>query len=1124
MFARAVSACLSAFRTLRLNPLSLVKSLTLFSLFAFSITHLQAQQTSTTALVATVSGAPATTVSQGTMVTLTATVDHGASAVSLGRVAFCDAGFPHCTDIHRLGTAQLTAGGTAVFRFAPAVGNHNYFAIFEGTSGFATSISSNVTLTVTGPSPTSTTVSSNGAIGAYTLTAVVASSIQPPSPTGNVSFFDVTAGGVLLATAPLGTPTIGQLNFPSLTSPGFSGVGMAAGDFNNDGIPDLVTIDNAGNLTVGVGNGDNTFHSLTPVKLFSYTYIVKIATADFNSDGNLDLAVVGGSNNVTILLGHGDGTFSVASTPSTDQVPTDMAIADWNADGIPDLAITNFEDNHVTILLGQGDGTFTATVTSPTTNAGPGHIANGDFNGDGKPDFIVVTLTDYKATVFLGNGDGTFNAVAPAAASGFDTDSIVVGDFNGDGKADFAMNIFTDVYTYLGNGDGTFAAGIHTSITPSGNIPSALTVADFNGDGVADIAFTSDNSNSTFGPTVLVGKGDGTFTQTGPFSGLYSNTLAAADFNGDGYPDLAFLSGYNGIVPVAILLAQNPSTATATASNISLTGVGTHQVEATYLGDANFSGSTSATVSLVARTVPPVLALTIAPTASNYGQQVVLTATLAPFTVLNQSTNGESVIFFNGANSLGSATLSSGTASLSVTSLPTGTDTITATYAGDANLLSASSAAVPFTVSQNTPVLHWNGPLTLTYGTALSSSVLNVTSSTPGTFVYTPALGVVLQPGTQTVSVAFTPADTVDYVPTTSTNTITVTPATLIVTAANVSRSYGSANPTLPVSLVGLVGSDAITTSATSTATISSPAGIYPIIPTAAGADISKYVVTPVNGVLTVTQASTTTTTTSSAASIVVGTPVTFTASVAPGTTGTPTGSVAFMNGTVTLATVPLTGATATYTTSPPSVGSYSVTASYLGDSNFKGSVSPAFNQIITGVPDFAFSSAATTMSIQRGQSGTLALTVTPTNGYNQPTTFSCTGLPSYATCSFSPTSVTPNGSAITTQLNVATTAATASLHSPLNKMTGWGEGTSVALGLLLFLSPATRRVRCGKPSRLLVLLLGVLVVQLSGCSSSTNSNSGSTTQSSQISIIASSGTGTAVTQHTIALTITTTN
>jgi hypothetical protein len=234
------------------------------------------------------------------------------------------------------------------------------------------------------------------------------------------------------------------------------------------------------------------------------------------------------------------------------------------------------------------------------------------------------------------------------------------------------------------------------------------------------------------------------------------------------------------------------------------------------------------------------------------------------------------------------------------------------------------------------------------------------------------------------------------------------------------------------------------------------------------------------------------------------------------------------MNGSATLATVPLTGSSATYTSNALTIGSYSITAVYSGDANFTGSVSSTLSQVITGVPDFSLSTAASTLTVQLGQTGTLGLTITPTNGFNQTVTFSCTGLPSYATCSFSPASVTPAGTTATTQLTVATTASSAMLREKPAQANPWGMTTSVALGFLICLCPTFERIRTRKLLGLFTLLAALLVIQLTGCASSANNTSATnnpapTTQSSQISVVASSGTGTGATQHTVALTITTT-
>ena len=107
------------------------------------------------------------------------------------------------------------------------------------------------------------------------------------------------------------------------------------------------------------------------------TYPASIAIADFNGDGIPDLAVANELSVVSILLGRGDGTFATKSTPYAGINPEAVIAADLNGDGIPDLAVADYNGNTVTVLLGNGDGTFTAKSTFSTGNS-PNAVAVGD--------------------------------------------------------------------------------------------------------------------------------------------------------------------------------------------------------------------------------------------------------------------------------------------------------------------------------------------------------------------------------------------------------------------------------------------------------------------------------------------------------------------------------------------------------------------------------------------------------------------------------------------------------------------------------------------------------------------------------------------------------------------------
>ena len=146
---------------------------------------------------------------------------------------------------------------------------------------------------------------------------------------------------------------------------------VAVGDFNGDGIPDLAVANSGDNtVTVLLGNGSGGFTAATGSPFAAGSYPDSVAVGDFNGDGIADLVVANlYSNNVTILLGNGSGSFTPAGgSPFAAVSPSFIAVADFNGDGIADLAVTNGVSNGtVTVLLGNGSAGFTAASGSPIT-------------------------------------------------------------------------------------------------------------------------------------------------------------------------------------------------------------------------------------------------------------------------------------------------------------------------------------------------------------------------------------------------------------------------------------------------------------------------------------------------------------------------------------------------------------------------------------------------------------------------------------------------------------------------------------------------------------------------------------------------------------------------------------
>jgi FG-GAP-like repeat/Bacterial Ig-like domain (group 3)/Putative Ig domain/FG-GAP repeat len=608
---------------------------------------------STTTLTISSGGNNVSTVAAGNAVTLTAAVNGG--TVTQGLVNFCNAAATYCTDIQLVGSAQLTSAGTATLTLLPGMGVHSYRAVFAGTNAVGGSASSAASLTVTGSYPTATSLTALGEQGNYSLTATVVAKWSM-AVSGAVSFLDTSNGNASLASSAAGASTLALGFSLASTLNTTASTGMATGDFNGDGKPDLAILNADNSISIFLGNGDGTFTAKASAGTLSGG--LGLLVADFNGDGKLDLATGNAAGTAVVVLpGNGDGTFgssvmtSIAGPPAT--------VGDFNGDGKPDVvvetgggpspgAVPGGTIANVTVLIGNGDGTFTASAASATGVIEGAAITVADFNGDGKLDLAVggpslaTNSSDYDSgtvTILLGNGDGTFKApVTIASPSGF-TVSIAAADLNGDGKPDLVvsneenpavMANYSGVFlVLLGNGDGTFTNGTGAN---SGFQPSAtsIAIADFNGDGKPDLAMASEFYDAI---TIQLGNGDGTFTAT-PASTVSSmgQTLVTADINGDGLPDLA--AGSNQPDGAFILLDSVTETATATVAKVAPAGTGTHLVEANYPGDTNYGASTSSTVALLAGTpaisVSPVT-LPMGMVRSAYSQTLTTTGGTGPY-------------------------------------------------------------------------------------------------------------------------------------------------------------------------------------------------------------------------------------------------------------------------------------------------------------------------------------------------------------------------------------------------------------------------------------------------------------------------------------------------------------
>jgi carbonic anhydrase/acetyltransferase-like protein (isoleucine patch superfamily) len=341
---------------------------------------------------------------------------------------------------------------------------------------------------------------------------------------------------------------------------------VAAADLNRDGRLDLFhgytvmgqeDFEDDDGIAVWIGNGDGSFQPRVVYHIDQNIPLTGVASGDFDGDGTPDLVVSSSIASGALLsgsagrlfFGRADGTLSAVGYVTLSNTARYLAVGDLNEDGRPDIiaSVTSLTLPGVDVVLNAGAGSFSAPVTTRLPLPNVNHLALGDFNGDEHLDVLVFYSTTAGGSRILAVllGDGAGNLVlqpAVTAIGGVSAPNVLAtGDFDEDGRLD-AIHAGADVYLHFGNGNGTLqtatALGLGFGVTMRG-----ITVDDFDGDGHLDFAVALRPGTTPDLIRVFKGRGDGSFSagasiETGYFAANLQG-IGTGDFNADGRRDIA---------------------------------------------------------------------------------------------------------------------------------------------------------------------------------------------------------------------------------------------------------------------------------------------------------------------------------------------------------------------------------------------------------------------------------------------------------------------------------------------------------------------------------------------------------------------------------------------------------